>query len=164
MSNSYALLTSVGVCVLAAGLEGVCAGKGVTSHFATLRRPPYAPPLWVWYIIGLAYYATFCFILYRILIRKTDSILQPATLGLVVFMMTANALWNYVFFRARNLYVAFVLGSVAPVFDAALFACLFVLDRLAAWWLVPYLLYRAFAVYWGYALWKLNRAEGQSNM
>jgi len=71
--------------------------------------------------------------------------------------MIANALWNYVFFRARKLFIAFVTGSAAPIFDAALLISMVELDRVAAWSLVPYLLYRIYAVYWGYALWKMNR-------
>lgn len=157
MSGGYALLIAIVVCGLAAALEGVCAGKSVKSFFATLRLPSYSAPLWVWYTIGIVYYATFFFILYRILILNTDSMLRPATLSLIVFMMATNALWNYVFFRARKLFLAFVTGSIAPVFDAALFICLVRLDSVAAWSLVPYLAYRVYAVWWGYALWKLNR-------
>jgi translocator protein len=157
MTTTYGLLISVGVCVLAAALEGACAGNNVKSYFATLRLPPYAAPLWAWYIIGVGYYATFFFVLYRILKLNTDSMLRPVTLALVLFMMIANALWNYVFFRARKLFIAFVTSSVAPIFDAALLFSLAGLDRPAAWSLVPYLLYRIYAVYWGYALWKMNR-------
>lgn len=156
METTYALLVSFAVCAIAAVLEGVCAGKNVKPFFASLRFPPYSAPLWVWYIIGIVYYATFFFILYRILSLNTDSILKPATLSLIVFMMAANALWNYVFFRARKLFPAFMAGSIAPVFDTALFICLVRLDSVAAWSLVPYLLYRVYVVYWGYGLWKLN--------
>jgi benzodiazapine receptor len=163
MVNSYALFISIGVCVLAAALEGACAGNNVKAYFATLRSPSYAPPLFVWIIIGVGYYTTFFFVLYRALKLHTGSILKPATVGLIVFMMTANALWNYVFFRARKLSLAFVTGSAAPLFDAALFICLFRLDKAAAWSLVPYLLYRIYAVWWGYALWRLNRPDGQSS-
>lgn len=158
---SYALLISIAVCVLAAALEGVCAGNNVKAYFPTLRSPAYVLPLWAWYIIGLGYYATFFIVLYRILNLTTVSKLKPATISLVVFMMIANALWNYVFFRAQKLFLAFVAGSFAPVFDAALFICLLGLDRVAAWLLTPYLLYRVYAVYWGYALWTLNRTDGQ---
>lgn len=157
MTNSYALIISTGVCVLAAALEGACAGNQVKSYFAKLRSPAYAPPFFVWIIIGVGYYATFFFVLYRVLNLNTDSILRIATISLTIFMMVANALWNYVFFRAQKLFVVFVTGSTAPLFDAALFICLLRLDTMAAWSLVPYLLYRAYAVYWGYALWKLNR-------
>lgn len=157
MSAGYSIIISLVICALAAALEGVCAGKNVKPFFAKLRFPAYSAPLWVWYIIGIVYYATFFFILYRILSLNTDSILRPATLSLIVFMMAANALWNYVFFRARKLFLAFVAGSIAPVFDAALFICLVRLDGVAAWSLVPYLVYRVYAVWWGYSLWKLNQ-------
>ena len=156
MATKYALLVSIGVCVLAAALEGACAGKNVKSYFATLRSPSYAAPLWVWYIIGVGYYATFFFVLFRILKLHTDSLLKPVTISLVVCMMIANALWNYVFFRARKLFLAFLSGSAAPFLDAALLLCLASLDRVTAWSIVPYLLYRVYAVYWGYALWKMN--------
>ena len=161
MLTIYAFIISFAVCAWAAALEGVCAGKNVKSYFAALRLPSYSAPLWAWYIIGVAYYVTFFFILYRILILNTDSILKPATLGLIVLMMGANALWNYVFFRARKLFLAFVAGSAAPVFDAALFICLIQLDTVAAWSLAPYLLYRIYAVWWGYGLWRLNDPAGK---
>src|SRR5260370_16636 len=57
MSATYAALISTGVCLCAAALEGVCAGKNVKAYFAKLKWPRYAAPLWVWYIIGAAYYA-----------------------------------------------------------------------------------------------------------
>ncbi len=73
-------------------------------------------------------------------------------------MMVANALWNYVFFRARDLYAGFVSGSLAPILDLALFICLLLLDKTAAWVLVPYLIYQLYAVSLGYELWKMNRS------
>ena len=157
MSIGYALLAALVICALAAALEGVCAGSNVKSFFASLKFPRYSAPLWVWYIIGIGYYATFFFTLYRILRLSNDSALRSATLCLVVFMMAANALWNYVFFRARKLFPAFIAGSVAPVFDAAFFVCVLSLDRVAAWVLIPYLIYRVYAIWWGYKLWELNR-------
>ena len=157
MSATYAAFISTGVCLAAAALEGVCAGKNVKAYFAKLRWPRYAAPLWVWYIIGAVYYAIFFLVIFRLLKLEKDSILKNATITLVLFMMVANALWNYVFFRARNLLAAFVSGSFAPLLDLALFICLIQIDKTAAWVLVPYLIYRLYAVWWGYELWKINR-------
>jgi tryptophan-rich sensory protein len=118
----------------------------------------FSAPLWVWYIIGGVYYLIFFFLIYRILRLNTDSTLKPAVLGLILFMMVVNGLWNYVFFRARNLFASFISGSLAPIPDLALFICLTKLDKIAAWSLIPYLLYRIYALWWGYGLWKLNRS------
>ena len=156
MSAGYAILISLGICVVAAALEGVCAGKNVKSFFAKLRFPPYSAPLWVWSIIGALYYAIFCFVLYRLLRLDDDSTSRHAALALILFMMVVNALSNYVIFRARNLRFSFIIGNLFPVMDIALFMLLIRLDRVAAWSLIPYLLYRVYAVWWGYALWKIN--------
>lgn len=71
-------------------------------------------------------------------------------------MMIANGLSNYVIFRARNLYASFIIGCLFPVMDVTLLICLTQLDAIAAWSLMPYLIYRVYAVWWGYALWKAN--------
>jgi len=157
MSAGYAILFSIVICALAAAVEGACAGKNVKPFFATLKFPPYSAPLWVWSIIGGLYYLIFGFVTYRIL-RLDSSPLRNATLALVLFMMIANALSNYVIFRSRNLRLSFLAGSLAPIFDVTLLVCLIQLDAIAAWSLVPYLIYRVYGVWWGYALWKLNRS------
>lgn len=124
MGARSAILISLAVCILAAGLEGLCAGRNVKSYFAELRWPSYSAPLWVWYGIGGFYYLIFGFVIYRILRLDRDSQLKPAVLGLILFMMVANALWNYVFFRAKNLYLAFIGSSLFPVWMLlSLFAC-----------------------------------------
>lgn len=156
MTNSYAIMTSLGACATAAALEGVCAGRNVKSFYAELRFPPYSAPLWVWGIIGGLYYVIFCFVLYRVLRSDSDSSLRCMALALISFMMLVNALTNYVIFRARNLRLSYIIGNLFPIMDVILFICLIQLDRLAAWSLVPYLIYRVYALWWGYKMWKLN--------
>lgn len=156
MSSGYALLISVGACVVAAALEGACAGKNVKAFYAELRFPRYSAPLWVWGIIGGLYYVIFWFVLYRLLRLGGDSAFRVAALALILFMMAVNALTNYVIFRARNLGLSFIIGNLFPIMDVTLFILLMRLERLTAWSLIPYLLYRIYAVWWGYSLWKLN--------
>jgi tryptophan-rich sensory protein len=71
-------------------------------------------------------------------------------------MMVINALTNYIIFRAQNLRLSFIIGTLFPILDVALFICLIQLDKVAAWSLIPYLLYRIYALWWGYCLWKIN--------
>ena len=140
---------------MAAALEGVCAGRTVKSFFSTLRFPPYSAPLWVWSIIGGLYYVIFWFVTYRLL-RLDSSVIRSAALALVLFMMIVNGLTNYIIFRARNLRLSFAVGCLFPFLDIALLLCLVQVDTIAAWALVPYLIYRVYAVWWGYRLWELN--------
>jgi len=75
----------------------------------------------------------------------------------MLFMMLVNVLTNYVIFRARNLHLSFILGCLFPFMDITLLLCLVQLYTIAAWSLVPCLIYRIYAVWWGYKLSDLNR-------
>jgi len=144
------------VCVAAAGLEGICAGTKVKDFFSAIRFPRYSAPLWVWSIIGAVYYLIFGFVLYRVVSIDQSSTLRSVTITLVVSMMVVNALSNYVIFRVRDLRLAFIIGSLFPVLDLILLVCLLQMNATASAALVPYLVYRIYAVYWGYAVWKAN--------
>ena len=156
MSVGFTILISLGICVASAILEGVLAGKNVKSFFAKLRVPSYSPPLWVWSIIGAIYYVICFFILYRIFRHSGDTSIKYVALSLVLVMMSVNAFWNYVFFRAQSLSLSFFAFAFYPFIAIALFICLIQFDKPAAWSLVPYFVYLIYAVRWGYALWKLN--------
>ena len=158
MSRTSAMLMALGICVLMAALEGLCAGKNVRLFYAELRFPRYSAPLWVWTIIGGVYYVIFGFVGYRLLLIEFGSTLWSFTFGLMLFMMIVNGLTNYIIFRARKLGFSFFVTCIFPFMDVSLFFCLLRLDRLAAWSLIPYLVYRVYSVWWSYGLWKLNPA------
>ena len=161
MSPGYAILISLLICGMAAALEGACAGRNVKAFFSTLTFPRYSAPLWVWSIIGGVYYLIFGFVLYRLFRIDTGSVLKPAALNLIIFMMIVNGSSNYVIFRAKNLGLSCMIGNVFPIMDVTLLILVAQLDKLAAWSLAPYLIYRVYAVWWGYALWKSNCAVQQ---
>lgn len=70
--------------------------------------------------------------------------------------MLINAIWNYFFFRTRNLFHAFVIGFPYGLIALVLFLLLLRLDRTSACYLLPYLLYLIYAGTLGYDLWKRN--------
>lgn len=155
MSVNTAILISLGICAVSAMLEGICAGKNGKQYLMALRLPSYSVPFWGWYIIGVLYYVV-CFVsLYRIL-RHDSSTIRTLALVLILIMMSINALWNYIFFRARNLFLSFIVFIPYNVIAIALFICLMLFDRVAAFSLLPYLIYLIYANLWGYGAWKLN--------
>jgi translocator protein len=160
MTGTAAAIASIGICLVMAAIEGLCAGKHVKAFFSGLTFPRYAAPLWLWSVIGAGYYAVFGVILFRLLRSPDASLIKTTALMLIVAMMLGNGLTNYVIFRARDLRASFAIGAVFPVADLALFILLLRLDSTAAALLVPYLIYRVYAVWWGYALWRLNPQPG----
>jgi tryptophan-rich sensory protein len=152
---THALIYSLIICAVGVALEGLFAGGGIKQRLAELRLPRYAVPFWGWVIIGVLYYVICFALLYR-LFRLPPSLLRSAALALIGAMMFINALWNYFFFRTRNLFHAFLLGLPYSLIAFALLAVFLRIDPPAAVWLSPYLLYLFYATVWGYRTWKLN--------
>ncbi len=71
-------------------------------------------------------------------------------------MMVGNALANLVILRARNLHPSYVIGCAFAGLDVLLTVCVLRLDGIAASVLVPNLVYRIYAVWWGRAVARLN--------
>src|SRR5689334_72701 len=112
MSVGSAIIISLGICVVAAALEGLCAGGNVKSFFARLRFPRYSAPLWLWSIIGGLYYLIFVFVLFRLLTIESRPSLRVVALTLILFMMVLNAITNYIIFRSQDLRLSFIVGAI----------------------------------------------------
>ena len=156
LSTGAAAWLSVAICVAAALIEGLCAGRQVRPFFKQVRLPRYSAPLWLWSLIGAVYYLVFGFVLYRLLIHVPASGLMRPTLALIGAMMLGNALSNLVIFRARNLRLSGNIGDAYALLDSLLVLVVARIDTLAAWALAPYLAYRVYAVWWGHRLAELN--------
>ena len=154
MSGS-ALLYALVVCATFAALEGILAGRGVKARLAELDLPRYSPPFTMWVVIGGLFYVICFTVLYR-LFRLPASGLRDTALVVLVGMMLVNALWNYVFFRARDLSLSFLVCLPYALIAVALLFLAFEIDRLAAWMVLPYVLYLGYAIAWGYGVWKRN--------
>ena len=147
---------SVAICLVAALVEGLCAGRQVRPFFDEVRLPPHSPPLWLWSLIGAAYYLIFGLVLYRLLSHVAASGLTRLALALIGSMMLGNGLSNLVIFRARNLRLSGMIGDAYALLDILLVLVVARIDAVAAWALTPYLAYRVYAVWWGHVLAELN--------
>ena len=72
-------------------------------------------------------------------------------------MLAANAGWNWVFFRARDLWLSTVYGGPYTAVAIALGWTLWRMRSPVFSWYALYLLYFVYATWWGISLWRLNR-------
>jgi benzodiazapine receptor len=159
MTTEMRFLYSLAICALGAVLEGAFAGSGIRKRLASLRLPWYAVPFWGWMVIGGLYYLICFSVLYRLFLLPSSPG-RTVAFALIGAFMFINALWNYFFFRTRNLFHAYLLGLPYGAVAISLFLLLLLrLDRVTAWCLLPYLLYLFYASIFGYRTWKLNPPE-----
>jgi tryptophan-rich sensory protein len=153
---SRALVFALAVCVVSVALEGLFAGSGIKQRLAELKVPPRVPPLWGWIIIGTSYYVICFVLLYRLFAKSETVPLRQWALASLLVMMLVNALWNYFFFRTRNLLHAYLIGLPYSLIALLLLGLLVNIDRPAALCLLPYVLYLFYANLFGYRVWQLN--------
>ena len=144
------------ICVAAAVLEGLLAGKGARQRLTRLRMPPYSPPFPLWLVIGFLFYAM-CFVILRhVLSIGLVSPTQVFAFVLTIVLLLANAFWSVLFFRWRNLRASFIAFVPYAILVAALVILLGSTYPLGATLFSFYGIYLIYATRWGYHLWRLN--------
>ena len=150
-------LLAVIICVAVAILEGALTGKGARQRFAELRMPSHSPPFTVWLLIGFAYYAI-CFVVLRHLLTVTPLTRSlRVALVLIIIVFLANALWNILFFRRRDLWTSFIAFIPYAALVAALAVSLSNSYPFGAVLFACYCAYLLYAAWWAYRLWQLNK-------
>ena len=123
------------------------------GQLKALKQPSWSPPIWVWVLIGIAWYGI-CFIALTRLLPLWPG--DPLPLILLLKLMALNALANIPMFRMRRLDLALAFFIIYwPVLAAFLW---FVrsLDSLTFTLFAIYSVYQVYAAAWGCALWKMN--------
>jgi tryptophan-rich sensory protein len=150
------LVVAVGLCLGVGAAGGVWTAEGVRGWYAALVKPPITPPGWVFAPVWTTLYVLMGFAAWRVW-RKAGFGGAPAALGVFSIQLALNLAWSYLFF-GRHWIAAALADIIALVCAIGVTAILFARgDRLAAWLLVPYLGWVAFASVLNAWIWLLNR-------
>ncbi|OAX86056.1 sensory protein [Xanthomonas nasturtii] len=148
------LLGSLMLCYLVAAL-GAMASIKAASFYAELQQPAWAPPGWLFGPVWTALYGMMAVSAWSVWRRGGWNSTRGA-LSLFVLQLGLNGLWSWLFF-------AWHMGAWAFVDIVALWVALVLTivafakwQRVAAWLLVPYLLWVSFAAALNYSVWQLN--------
>lgn len=143
------------LCFATSGV-GALATVNAKAFYATLIRPEWAPPGWVfapvWSTLFLAM-AISVWLVWRI---PGSSRARRIALGLFGLQLAANALWSWLFFAWNLGALAFAEVLLLWLLIAATLLSFWRLQVLAGWLLVPYLAWVSFASALSFTFWRLN--------
>ncbi len=146
-----ALVTAVGT---------LSTGSNIEEWYATIRKPFFNPPNWLFPLAWTVLYTMIAVSLWRLLgARPVPGPARKAWwLALAAFaaQLALNAAWTPVFFAAHELGLALIvaLAMLAMILWTIRLSWRF--DRLAAWLLVPYAAWVAFACLLNSTIWQMN--------
>jgi translocator protein len=147
-----ALLGWVLLCFAAASFGGLFMPG---QWYATLKKPPWNPPGWIFGPVWTALYAMMAAAAWLVW-KRGGFAAQRRPLTLFLVQLALNAAWTPLFFGLRRPDLAFAEIVLLWLTIAATVAAFRPVSRPAAWLLVPYLAWVSFAAVLNFTLWQLN--------
>ncbi len=154
-STGREILALVGwllLCFAAAGFGGLFMPG---AWYASLNKPPWNPPGWVFGPVWTALY-TMMAVAAWLVWKRGSWAAQWRRLTLFLVQLALNAAWTPLFFGLKKPGWAFAEIVLLWLAIAATLAAFRPVSRIAAWLLAPYLAWVTFATFLNFTLWRLN--------
>ena len=158
MADKYPVLGLVVflvVCFAAAGIGGAVTTPKIGTWYATLLKPSWNPPSWIFGPVWSALYL--CMAVAAWLVWRQQGFVS-ATLPLTLFavQLILNVLWSCIFFGLEMPGFAFVEVLLLWAAIAATTVTFWQWSMVAGLLFVPYLAWVSFASVLNFAVWRLN--------
>ncbi len=177
MKNIFKFVIAITISELAGVLGSLFTIPAVTTWYATLTKPQFSPPNWIFGPVWTTLYFLIGISLY--LVWKNDfKILHPMSLkkswnawsgqlwagplqkiniiAIFAVQYTLNVLWSLVFFGLHSPGIAFSVIVALWISIVYLMINFYRVSKASAWILLPYFLWVTFAAYLNYAIFSLN--------
>ena len=150
------LIFSIFVCQLAGIIGSIFTARAVPRWYATLSKPWFTPPSWVFAPVWITLYTMMGISFYLVLKQgiKLKDIRIPGIIFIIQLIL--NSLWSIIFFGMRQPYFAFVEIIVLLIFIFLTIITFFKVSKTAGYLLIPYIAWVFFAAILNYAIWQLN--------
>jgi len=155
--NFWSLVISLSACFGALALGSLFTVPSIPIWYASLRKPAWTPPSWLFGPVWGLLYAMMAFAVWLVWLRAGITGARVAVLVFAI-QLILNVAWSWLFFARRNPGAALVditLLCLSVGLTALLFARV---EPLAAYLLLPYLMWILFAALLNARIWQLNRA------
>jgi tryptophan-rich sensory protein len=141
---------------LAALLATLATRPNIPTWYAGLEKPGFTPPNWVFGPVWTILYVLMAAAAWRILSLPRARPGRRAALTAFFVQLALNAAWSFAFFAAHSPGTGLaVIGALMAAILATI-RLFWPLDRGAAWLLVPYAAWVAYAAALNASIWRLN--------
>ena len=156
LSSQWKFIIAVFICQAVGIVSGLLTQNEMTTWFSSLNKPSWNPPAYLFGPVWTTLYLLMgisLWLVWKSNAPETQKLRAELTFALQLFL---NFMWSILFFNIHSPALAFVdivLMIVAILMTIGRFARI---SRLAAWLLVPYLMWVCFATVLNYRIWAMN--------
>jgi peptide-methionine (R)-S-oxide reductase len=159
-SKRNKILISAVLCLTLGSLSGFFTVDSVSTWYQTINKPSWNPPGWlfgpVWTTLYIMMGASFA------LVWHSNHPSRKRAMALFVFQLILNLIWTPIFFGLNQIGWSFVVIIVLLLTLAATIMKFNLVNKTAAWLLVPYILWVGFATVLTGTIWYLNSNGNQT--
>lgn len=137
------LVLSIGICLGAGILGSFFTVSSIPTWYATLNKPSFSPPNWIFGPVWTALYILMGISLYLVLVSKSK--VKQKGINSFFIQLGLNAIWSIIFFGMRNPTLALVDIAALWIAIVLTIRAFYKINKLSANLLYPYLVWVSFA-------------------
>ena len=143
------------LCELVGIVSGLLSREGIAIYNATVSKPAFTPPAWVFPVVWTILFALMGISAARVSLSEPS---KARSWGLNTFIaqLVVNFFWPLFFFNVQAFGFAFIWLILLWILVAFTLLQFWRVDQTAAWLLVPYLAWLTFAAVLNAAVWLMN--------
>lgn len=148
-------IKSIAIPLIVGALSAALSGGGMRG-FAALNKPPLSPPGWLFPIVWTILYILMGIASYLILTSRAKPEQISKAMSAYAYQLMANFLWSIFFFDFKWYLFSFIWLLVLWGLIVITIIRFYNISKVAAYLLIPYLIWVTFAGYLNLAIWYLN--------
>lgn len=151
----FALIAFMVLCLIISAFGGAVTATSVNDWYATLNKPFFNPPNWLFAPVWTVIYFMIAFSGWRVWLTNGFAHTKVA-FGIYGAQLALNLAWSFLFFGAQSPLLG-LIDIIALLILIVINTIVFLrLDRLAGLLLLPYVVWVGFATLLNAAIWHLN--------
>lgn len=129
----------------------------IKGWYVALNKPGFTPPNWAFPVAWTTLYILIAIAAYLVWKRRDSTRVYKTALAIYIFQLLLNFCWSIVFFGMHMIFGGLVIIIALLVFIILNIAWFGRFSKVAAWLLVPYLLWVSYATLLNISIYILNK-------
>ena len=156
MNTYLKLFISIFICLIIGGLSGYFTVSEISTWYATLNKPSFNPPNWIFSPVWTTLYILMGISFWLIWKNNDNVSLKNRAMLYFVMQLIFNFFWSIIFFKFHQLGFAFIEIILMWIFILFSIISFFPISKAASYLLIPYICWVSFASVLNFSIWRLN--------
>jgi tryptophan-rich sensory protein len=156
MKDWKKLLISILLCQMAGVIGAFFTTPAIKSWYVFLIKPTFAPPNWLFGPVWVTLYFLMGISLYLIWKKGLNKKEVKSAFSLFLIHLFFNSLWSIIFFGMKSILGGFIEISILLVLVLNVYFKFYKINKVAAYLLIPYFFWGAFATFLNFNILILN--------